>query len=120
MREAFDVAEVSSRAIARLEPTMTNHPKDRHVLAAAVASPAHVVVTFNLRDFPSDACEPFGIEARDPDTFLVYLYGLNPELVRAAIEEQASDLENPRMSVDEVLDGLAVLVPSFAASVRGG
>jgi predicted nucleic acid-binding protein len=29
---------------------MTNHPEDRHVLAAAVRANAEVIVTFNLND----------------------------------------------------------------------
>jgi hypothetical protein len=40
MSEAFDGAAVPAEAIARLEPVMTNDTKDRHVLAAAVASNA--------------------------------------------------------------------------------
>ena len=32
---------------------MTNHEKDRHVLAAAVRGNAEVLVTFNLDDFPN-------------------------------------------------------------------
>jgi predicted nucleic acid-binding protein len=59
MTAAFDGAEASEAAIDRLEPAMTNDPKDRHVLAAAVASEAQASVTLNLNDFPSDACEPF-------------------------------------------------------------
>ena len=34
---------------------MGNHPKDRHVLAAALACKADYLVTFNLRDFPATA-----------------------------------------------------------------
>lgn len=40
MRGAFDGSVVSAAAIGQLEPAMTNHPKDRHVLAAAVAAHA--------------------------------------------------------------------------------
>lgn len=45
---------------------MTNHVKDRHVLAAAVRAAAAAVVTFNLDDFPDVAVDPFDIEALHP------------------------------------------------------
>jgi predicted nucleic acid-binding protein len=35
-----------------LTAAMTNHPKDRHVLAAAVRGNAELIVTENIRDFP--------------------------------------------------------------------
>jgi predicted nucleic acid-binding protein len=50
---------------------MTNHPKDRHVLAAAVRANAEVVVTFNLKDFPESALKPYDVEAIHPDEFLL-------------------------------------------------
>src|SRR5437773_1105052 len=34
---------------------------DRHVLAAALACVADLIVTFNVRDFPDAALAPFGI-----------------------------------------------------------
>jgi hypothetical protein len=37
---------------------MTNEPKDRHVLAAAVRGRADVIVTENIRDFPPLAADP--------------------------------------------------------------
>src|SRR4051794_8860405 len=40
MNEAFEDAIVDGDAIDRLEPSMTNDEKDRHVLAAAVARDA--------------------------------------------------------------------------------
>lgn len=53
-----------------LVEVMTNHPKDRHVLAAAVVARAQVIVTANIKDFPASALDPFGIEAQHPDVFL--------------------------------------------------
>lgn len=118
MGETFEAADVPASAIAKLEPSMTNDPKDRHVLAAAVAAGAQVIVTCNLSDFPNDACEPFGIEARHPDEFLMNLYELAPDKVRAVVEEQAAALTGPVMTVDEVLDALSDAVPNFADAVR--
>jgi hypothetical protein len=109
---------VPAEAIEQLEPAMTNNEKDRHVLAAAVASGAQVVVTLNLRDFPDAACEAFGVEALHPDDFLLNLFDLDPDAVRAAIELQAAELTEPLKTVDEVLDTLATVVPSFARAVR--
>lgn len=51
--------------------SMANDPKDRHVLAAAVACRARIIVTINLKDFPRDILAPFEIEVQHPDDFLV-------------------------------------------------
>ncbi len=79
MRAAFEEAEIDTAEIERLEPAMTNDPKDRHVLAAAVAADSELIVTFDLDDFPAQACEPLGVEATHPDDFLLDLHDLNPE-----------------------------------------
>jgi predicted nucleic acid-binding protein len=50
MRAAFEEAEIDTAEIERLEPAMTNDPKDRHVLAAAVAADSELIVTFDLDD----------------------------------------------------------------------
>jgi predicted nucleic acid-binding protein len=59
--QAFPDARV--RGYERVVESMTNDPKDRHVLAAAVVSEAQVIVTANLKDFPAFALEPFGVAA---------------------------------------------------------
>ena len=75
-------------------------------------------VTFDINDFPPQACEPVGAEATHPDDFLLDLYDLNPEAVRAALEQQAADL-NPAWPLDELLRALtAAGVPRFADAIR--
>ena len=73
-----------------LIPAMRNHPKDRHVLAAAVRCGAQTIVTFNLKDFPADALAPWNVEAQSPDEFLIHQYHLEPEAVTGKIKEQAA------------------------------
>jgi predicted nucleic acid-binding protein len=74
---------------APLIPAMTNHPKDRHVLAAAVRTGAQTIVTFNLKDFPEAALTPWNVEAQSPDDFLVHQYHLDPDVVMQKLQEQA-------------------------------
>jgi hypothetical protein len=81
-------------------------PGDRHVLAAAVRCGASVIVTFNEKDFPADALEPFGIEAQHPDLFIDNLFDLDPAAVIAAAQRQRSQLKSPPMTVDAYLDVL--------------
>lgn len=71
-------------------PAMTNHPKDRHVLAAAVVCGAQTIVTFNLKDFPADALAPWNVEAQSPDGFLVHQFHLDPETVVSVVAQQAA------------------------------
>lgn len=116
MREAFPAADVPADAVARLEPAMANHPKDRHVLAAAVASGADAIVTFNLKDFSADACELHGVEPLHPDAFLLALYELDPATVDAEVTAQAAALTHPPISRVELVGMLATAgVPQFAA-----
>jgi predicted nucleic acid-binding protein len=118
MRGAFDAAAVPEDAIARLEPAMTNDPGDRHVLAAAIASPAQAIVTLNLRHFPDDACEPFAVEPLHPDEFLLNLHALDPEAVTDAVRRQASVLQRPPLTFEQLLELLAAAVPNFAETLR--
>jgi predicted nucleic acid-binding protein len=68
MAAYFPDARVTS--YEELTGSMTNHPKDRHVLAAAVAGRADVLVTENLKDFPPAAVARLGITVAGQDDFL--------------------------------------------------
>jgi len=119
MRRVFEDAWVQDTAIAHLEPSMTNDPKDRHVLAAAVVSEAQTIVTINLRDFPAPSIEPYGIQVQHPDEFLLGLFGLDPDLAVAVIRDQAAALKRPPLTITDVLDALATAgVPEFSDAVR--
>ena len=81
-------------------------PDDRHVLAAAIRGHADVIVTINLRDFPSDTIGPFGIEAQHPDEFILHLLDLAPGAVVAAAQDHRQSLKNPPKTVAEYLETL--------------
>lgn len=69
LNEAFEEARISG--YEDLIPVMKNHPKDRHVLAAAVADNVDMIVTSNTKDFPRETCEKYDIEVVSPDEFLL-------------------------------------------------
>ncbi len=116
MRRAFPEAAV--RGYEHLIGSMPNHPRDRHVLAAAVAGGAEVLVTSNLRHFPSGACQPLGIRVQSPDDFLVEMIELGPGLMVDVLRRQAARKTHPPLTLDEMLERLTVHTPSFAAAVR--
>jgi len=49
-------------------------PNDRHVVAAGITAGASVILTWNIRDFPSRELKKFGLRKQTPDAFLSGLY----------------------------------------------
>lgn len=78
-------------------------PKDRHVLAAAIKGRADLIVTTNLRDFPADILERWGIEAQHPDEFLTHQFHLSPPTFLSAVRTVRQRLNKPPKSVEEYL-----------------
>ena len=113
MNRAFPDAMVED--YANLIETMPCHPKDRHVAAAAVRVEAGTIVTSNIRDF---AKLPAGLTASSPDQFLCGLLATEPAGVRLALQRQAAALNKPPMSVDDILDRLDPVAPTFVARAR--
>ncbi len=101
-----------------LIPALTNHKKDRHVLAAAIHSNSHIIVTFNLKDFPIGALAPHNAVSLHPDVFLTRLHALYPDALDSVITQQAAALKKPPVTVERLLDILAQHVPMFVQSAR--
>lgn len=121
-----DRPDIPAEKIARTRELMNAHIRDclvtgyefliegldlpdkdgRHVLAAAIASHASVIVTFNLKDFPRDKLEHFSVEAQHPDEFISDLFDLNSALVIQAVRTVMARMRNPLMSAEEYFDCL--------------
>jgi len=87
MRSAFEDAEVIG--YEGLQSAMTNQPKDRHVLAAAVRCGAHAIVSDNKKDFAAESLSPYNLDCLTADEFLVHQFHLAPELVMDKLQMQA-------------------------------
>jgi hypothetical protein len=98
---------------------MANHPKDRHVLAAAVWGDAEVLVTENLRDFPPNAVGAYDVEVVSQDSFLLDQLDLRPADVIDALRRQTSRYHREPRGVEALLAILGSAgsgCPAFAQS----
>ena len=112
IERAFPEAMVTGHE--SLIPSMTNDPKDRHVMAAAVRGGADVIVTSSVRDFPSEACEPYDVDVQTPDEFLRYQWEIgDPDFLLGVFEDWASHLKYPPLTLQELLERLARVAPNF-------
>ncbi len=70
---------------------------DVHVLAAAIAGHADVIVTLNAKDFPRNILAEEGVSRADPDTFLMGFAQAEPERVMqvvSAVHAEANRLSD--------------------------
>jgi len=79
---------------------------DRHVLAAAIAAKASVIVTFNLSDFPKKVLTPFRVRALHPDRFLVSLLRQEPSAFLEGLRKHRESLRRPPKTREEHLESL--------------
>lgn len=111
MRSFFPQAMVDGHQ--PLIDQLRNHPKDRHVLAAALACNADFLVTFNLRDFPTAAGHHTAVVG--PSTFLKSLWRLDRSAMQSRLQEQADAVG---FGLDELLNSLVQSVPAFVELLR--
>lgn len=94
-------------------------PDDRHVLAAAIKAGAQVVVTAD-KDFTVEALEPWDIEAKSPDDFVLDQIDINDRFIWACVEAIVNSRKRHPVTVEDVLGQLerSGLVRSTAALRR--
>jgi len=116
MERAFPAALIEG--YVPLIPAMTNDPKDRHVLAAAVRAHVGLIVTDNVKDFPAAACTPYEVEIQRADEFLSNSLDHDPEAVMRAVRVMARKRRNPPTTEKELLTLLERAVPVFAVEAE--
>ncbi|WP_310644887.1 PIN domain-containing protein [Limnohabitans sp.] len=109
MRDAVPDWEVVESAWQPLVPgIILPDPDDAHVLAAAIAGHADCIVTANLKDFPVEVLMQYGIEAIDPDTFIINQWDLDPVNAIAAFKRMRARRKKPLSSPEDFAYALEV------------
>jgi predicted nucleic acid-binding protein len=92
-------------------------PDDRHVLAAAIAVNAQVIVTRNRKDFPVKTLAQWNIRPKSPDDFVRDVIDLDSQAVWACVQQIVDSRTKRPVTVDDVLGELQRdgLVASTAA-----
>jgi len=92
-------------------------PGDRHVVAAAFAARADVIVTNNVRHFAADRLAKSGLLVQTADEFLIHQWWLDPDAVNEELALMASATSRPPLTTGQVLDSLERTAPEFAGLV---
>jgi hypothetical protein len=102
MRDAVPDWEVDEQGWRALQSCLAlPDPDDVHILAAAIAAHADCIVTANLKNFPSDVLELYGLAALHPDEFIVAQLDLDIYPAPGAFKGMSERRHNPSHSAEE-------------------
>ena len=103
MNDALPGATISG--YEDLFPTVSlPDPDDRHVVAAAIAAGASIILTWNLKDFPAAALKKYGLRRHTPDAFFSGLYDNVPDLVVGSLANARRNLNKSRVSASDFIE----------------
>jgi predicted nucleic acid-binding protein len=102
--------------------TLTSDEDDYHICALAIAGSADFILTFDKK-FNLDALQALGIQAIEPDAFLVAAIDDDPDSFREILTEQAAAWAPrtlpPGRTIEELIDAIErTSTPIFAAKAR--
>jgi len=78
-------------------------PDDRHIVAAAIAAKASLILTWNLRHFPEIELKKFGLQRMTPDEFLSGLFEKAPDLVMGSLANARRNLSKSQVSASDFM-----------------
>jgi hypothetical protein len=93
---------------------------DRHVVAAAIAARADVIVTNNVRHFAPERLAQSGLLVQTADEFLIHWWWLDPQAVDDVLVEMAAATSRPPLTTAQVLESLRRFAPEFVSLVERG
>jgi predicted nucleic acid-binding protein len=76
---------------------------DRHVVAAAIAAKASLILTWNLRHFPESELKKFDLQMKNPDEFLSGLFERAPDLVIGSLANARRNLSKSRVGASDFI-----------------
>ena len=104
------VCAVRDCLVSGYEPLMAGlelpDPDDLHVLAAAIRARAQVIVTDNLKDFPSEQLTQWDIDPKSADEFVLDQIDLNAKVVWGCVQQIADTWRRPPGTTSDVLRSL--------------
>src|SRR5882724_10859653 len=105
MNDALPMAMVSGYQ-EHIRAITLPDPNDRHIVAAGIVAGAALVLTWNLRHFPTKELKRFGLRRETPDGFLSGLYDKVPDLMIGSLANARRNLTKTQVSA---LDFIGIL-----------
>jgi predicted nucleic acid-binding protein len=103
MEQAFEDAIVEDFEDFLAACAVLPDQKDAHVLAAALKTKANVLVTENLKHFPSEQFAAFGLDVRTTDEFIADTIMLDEGRAVPAVRRMRERFLKPTLTADELL-----------------
>ncbi len=103
IRDAFPSAMIAGFESLIPANEQLPDPKDGHVIGAATAAKASVLITENIKDFPDQLMRPRDIEIKTSDDFIADAIALEPVAAIAALEKMRVRFNKPELTPSQLL-----------------
>lgn len=118
MRKALDAQLIDPGSVDDVPEAI--NPKDRHVIAAALAGEAAIVVTNDKRLRAETATADIGLVAMSADDFAAHLWTLMPDDVNEVIDTLVAKRTNRQLTAEELIEAMRGSFPTMASAWLAG